>query len=197
TAIPNSEGKIQIWPQNIGASGEIVITKSVSEEKLPAVLAFLDWCNSAEGQTLLNCGVEGKTYWIYNGYRYTYPEGEKENAATYDNYTHNALHSLNQLGMNVNGDLTPPVEGTILRDEYNLNLLENVKYVIANPCLTYDSETATLMGTTLNQDVQDAQVKYIANVIDLDELQAAYATWHDMGGDMILSEYQAVHDAQN
>ena len=198
TAIPNSEGNIQIWPQNIGASGEIVVTKAVTEDKLPAVMAFLDWLNSAEGQTLINCGVEGKTYWIYdNGYRYTYPEGEKENAATYDNYTHNALHSLNQLGMNVNGDLTPPVEGTILRDEYNLNLLENVKYVIANPCLTYDSETATLMGTTLNQDVQDAQVKYIANVIDLDELQAAYATWHDMGGDMILSEYQAVHDAQN
>ena len=63
--------------------------------------------------------------------------------------------------------------------------------------IVYRLGFAPLMGTTLNQDVQDAQVKYIANIIDLDELQAAYATWHDMGGDQILAEYQAVHDAQN
>ena len=97
--------------------------------------------------------------------------------------------------MNVNGDLTPAAKGTILRDEYNKELLKNSNYVIANPCLTYDSETNTLMGATLNQDVEDAQVQYIAGKLDLAGLQAAYQTWHDMGGDMILSEYQAIYDA--
>ncbi|MBQ9196361.1 MAG: hypothetical protein IJ157_03875 [Clostridia bacterium] len=197
TALKDDEGNIQIWPQNTGASGEIVITKTVTEDKLPQVLKFLDWCNSAEGQTLLNCGVEGKTYWIHeDGWRYTYPEGSETDTAQYDNYTHNVLHSLNQLGMNVNGDLTPPTAQTKLRAWYNNNLIENAKYVIANPCLTLDSETNTLMGTTLATDVEDAQVQYIAGKIDLAGLQAAYADWHDMGGDDILAEYQAAYDAQ-
>ena len=197
TALPDSEGNIQIWPQNTGASGEVVITKAVTEEKLPKVLAFLDWCNSAEGQTLLNCGLEGVTYWIQSdGYRYTYPEGEKENSAQYDTYTKTVQHSLNQLGMNVNGDLTPPTAQTQLRTWYNQNLIDNAKYVIANPCLTLDSETATLMGATLNTDVEDAQVQYIVGKIDLAGLKAAYEEWYAMGGDMILEEYQAAYDAQ-
>ena len=196
TAIPNDEGKIQIWPQNIGASGEIVITKATTEEKLPAVLKFLDWCNSKEGQTLINCGIEGETYWFNSdGARINFPEGEDSNSSKYTTYTNTILHSMNQLGMNVNGDLTPATAKTQLRDEYNANLIDNAQYVIANPCLTLDSETNTLMGTTLSTDVEDAQVQYIAGKIDLAGLQAAYATWHDMGGDMILMEYQAAYDA--
>ncbi len=197
TALPDKDGNIQIWPQNTGASGEIVITKAVSEEKLPKVLEFLNYLNSAEGQTLINCGIEGKTYWIHeDGWRYTYPEGEQENSAQYDNYTHNVLHSLNQIGMNVNGDLTPSTAQTGLRAVYNQNLIDNAKYVISNPCLTLDSETNVLMGTTLATDVEDAQVQYIAGKLDLAGLQAAYQEWHDMGGDMILEEYQAAYDAQ-
>ncbi len=195
-AIPNDEGKIQIWPQNTGASGEIVITKTVQEDKLPAIMKFLDWCNSAEGQTLLNWGKEGETYWMHSdGFRYSYPEDDAENQAKYEENTKVLQHSLNQLGMNVNGDLTPAAKGTLLRDEYNYELLGNSKYVIADPCLTFDSETATLMGSTLSTDVEDAQVQYIAGKIDLAGLQAAYQQWHDMGGDMILAEYQDAYDA--
>ena len=196
TALPDAEGKIQIWPQNIGASGEIVVTKAVPEDKLPKIMKFLDWCNTAEGQTLLNCGVENETYWIQSdGFRYTYPEGEAENSATYTAKTNTIQHSLNQLGMNVNGDLTPATAATPLRAEYAQNLLDNAQYVISNPCYTYDSETNNLMGASLAQEVEDAQVQYIAGKLDLAGLQAAYADWHDQGGDMILEEYQAIYDA--
>ena len=97
--------------------------------------------------------------------------------------------------MNVNGDLTPATASTLLRDEYNQNLLENAKYVINNPCLTLESETNNLMGATLNQEVEDAQVQYIAGKIDLEGLQKIYANWHAQGGDDILAEYQAAYDA--
>ncbi len=197
TALPDKNGNIQIWPQNTGASGEIVITKAVSEDKLPAVVKFLDWCNSEEGQTLLNCGLENETYWIQSdGFRYTYPEGEQENTETYATKTNTIQHSLNQLGMNVNGDLTPATAATPLRAWYAQNLIDNAKYVIANPCLTFDSETNNLMGATINQEVEDAQVQYIAGKIDLDGLNAVYADWHAQGGDMILAEFQEAYDAQ-
>ena len=195
TALPNSEGNIQIWPQNTGASGEVVITTAVSEEKLPKVLKFLHWCNSAEGQTLLNCGLEGVTYWIHSdGYRYTYPEGEKDNTS-YATYTNTVQHSLNQLGMNVNGDLTPETAQTILRSWYNNNLVENAKYVISNPCLTLYSETNVLMGSNLNTELEDAEVQYIAGKIDLNGLKAAYQDWYDAGGELMLQEYQEAYDA--
>jgi putative aldouronate transport system substrate-binding protein len=198
TALPDKNGKIQIWPQNTGASGEIVITKAVSEDKLPAVVKFLDWCNSAEGQTLLNCGLENETYWIQaDGFRYTYPEGEKDNAETYAAKTNTIQHSLNQLGMNVNGDLTPATAQTPLRNEYNQNLVDNAQYVIANPCLTLESEENNLNGATLKQEVEDAQVQYIAGKIDLEGLQAVYENWHIGGGDLILEEYQAAYDVLN
>ena len=197
TALPDKNGKIQIWPQNIGASGEIVVTKAVPESKLPAVMKFLDWCNGAEGQTLLNCGLQDVTYWIHSdGYRYTYPEGEEANGEQYAQKTNTIQHSLNQLGMNVTGDLTPPAPAKGLRAEYNQNLVDNAGYVISNPCYTFDSETNNLMGATLNQEVEDAQVQYIAGKIDLAGLQSVYEDWHAQGGDDILDEYQAVYDAQ-
>ncbi|MBR5380149.1 MAG: extracellular solute-binding protein [Clostridia bacterium] len=196
TALPDDEGNIQIWPQNIGASGEVCVCKTVSEEKLPAVLKFLDWLNSAEGQTTLTCGVEGKNYWIHSdGYRYAYPEGEKENQETYTNYNSTTVHSLNQLGMNVGGDKTPPTATTLLRSWYNQNLIDNAKDVISNPCFTLDSATNVLLGTTINTAVEDAQVQYIAGKIDLEGLQAVYADWHAQGGDKILAEYQEAYDA--
>ena len=52
------------------------------------------------------------------------------------------------------------------------------------------------MGATLNQEVEDAQVQYIAGKIDLAGLQAVYADWHDQGGDDILAEYQEIYDAE-
>ena len=196
--VTNAEGNIQMWPQNTGASGEIVITKTVSEDKLPRVLEFLNYLNSAEGQTLINCGVEGVNYWIHeDGFRYAYPEGEQDKQEEYAAYNSTTLHSLNQLGMNVNGDLTPPVKQTALRAEYNQNLIDNAKYVIANPCLTLDSPTFTTTGATINQALEDAQVQYIAHKLDLDGLKAAYEKWYELGGTDILSEYQAAYDALN
>ena len=91
---------------------------------------------------------------------------------------------------------TPPTAATPLRAEYSQNLVDNAQYVIGNPCYTYDSETNNLMGASLNQEVEDAQVQYIAGKIDLAGLQAAYANWHAQGGDDILAEYQAIYDAE-
>ncbi|MBQ4452009.1 MAG: extracellular solute-binding protein [Clostridia bacterium] len=196
TALPDDEGNIQIWPQNIGASGEVCVTKAVSEDKLPAVMKFLDWCNSEAGTTALNNGVEGATYWIHSdGYRYAYPEGEDENKEKYSNYNSTVQHSLNQLGMNVHGDLSPAGKTTILRSWYDQNLIDNAQYVISNPCFTLDSATNVLLGTTINTAVEDAQVQYIAGKIDLEGLQAVYADWHTQGGDKILEEYQDAYDA--
>ena len=92
--------------------------------------------------------------------------------------------------------ITVQLADTLLRAWYAQNLIDNAQYVIANPCLTLDSETNNLMGATLNQEVEDAQVQYIAGKIDLEGLKAVYADWYAQGGDMILEEFQAAYDAR-
>lgn len=72
--LEKADGTISVWPQNAGFSGEIVVTKQVSEEDLPSVMKFLDWVNGPEGQMLINWGVQDKTYWIdEDGYRLSSP----------------------------------------------------------------------------------------------------------------------------
>lgn len=72
--LEKADGTISVWPQNAGFSGEIVVTKQVSEEDLPKVMKFLDWVNGPEGQMLINWGVQDKTYWIdEDGYRLSSP----------------------------------------------------------------------------------------------------------------------------
>lgn len=190
--VKDVDGAMKLWPQNAGYSGEIVITKAVKEADLPKVLAFLDWCNTAEGQTLLNCGVEGVTYWMEDGYMVTTPS-DGSDATT---QIHTIQGSLNQLGMNVVGSLTPPVKNTELRTEYaNYYTAEYANLIVNDPCHALISETNTMMGTTLSQMLEDAHVQYIAGIIDDAGLEAVYEEWAMMGGDMMTEEYNAAYQA--
>lgn len=190
--LKKEDGSITIWPQNAGFSGEVVVTKTVSEEDLPRVLKFLDWCNSAEGQTMLNWGLDGVTYWIReDGFRYSTPE----DGTDMSEYVTTVQHSLNQLGMNVPGDLCPPAATTVLRTEYNDINAEYTKYAVSNPCYPLTSETDVMFGTTLKQSLEDAAVQYIAGYIDEDELRAVWQAWSDDGGAMITAEYNEAYHA--
>ncbi len=192
--LKKEDGSITIWPQNPGFNGEIVVTKSVSEEDLPKVVKFLDWCNGPEGQMLLNWGVEGVTYWLdADGYRLAAPESGEDVTAQ----VHLIQHSLNQLGMNVPGDLCLPQKLTALRQEYNEINAEYAQYAQVNPCYPLISETNVAYGSMLKQIISDAAVQYIAGEIDEDELKAAWQQWADEGGDMMTQEYnEAYHAAQ-
>lgn len=190
--LKKEDGSITIWPQNAGFAGEIMVTKSVSEEDLPKVLKFLDWCNGPEGQMLLNWGVEGVTYWLdADGYRLAAPESGEDVTAQ----VHLIQHSLNQLGMNVPGDLCITEKRTPLRAEYNDINAEYAQYAQVNPCYPLISETNVAFGTMLNQIISDAAAQYIAHEIDEDGLRAAWAQWSDEGGAMMTQEYNEAYHA--
>ncbi|MBQ6255081.1 MAG: extracellular solute-binding protein [Clostridia bacterium] len=197
--LAKEDGSITIWPQTLGFAGEIVVTKSVSEADLPKVVKFLDWCNSAEGQTIINAGLEGFNYWVNeDGYRYVPEEKKDEAKANQDTY----WHDLNQLGMGVPGNLeNPPAilnQGvTALRELYAKRNEELTPYAVTNPCADFVSETYTAFGAQLDPIIKDAAMQYIAGLIGEDELRAAWEEWAAMGGDMITAEYnEQYHAAQ-
>ena len=190
--LAKEDGTISVWPQNPGFSGEIVVTKAVKEEDLPKVMKFLDWVNSAEGQMMVNWGVNGVTYLLdEEGYRVAtsaYTE-EMSNASTV------YQHSLNQLGMNVMGDLCAPLRQSNLRARYaELNGILT-PYAVSNPCYPFVSETQVAFGSQLSSILSDAAVQYIAGIIDLDGLEAAWQQWYDEGGALMTQEYNDAYHA--
>ena len=196
--IAKADGSVTVWPQNNGFAGEILINKkSVSEEDLPKVVKFLDWCNGPEGQTILNAGLEGVTYWINeDGYRYVPEDKADEASANSKSY----LHDFNQLGMGVPGNLENPTavlnKGvTKLRERYNALNIELAPYAVANPCFPFTSETYQAFGTQLDPIISDAAVQYIAGLIDEAGLRAAWADWAAQGGDMVTAEYNEAYHA--
>ena len=190
--LKKADGSITLWPQNPGFSGEVVVTKAVKEEDLPKVMKFLDWCNGAEGQMLLNWGVEGVTYWLdEEGFRTDKPADGSDQSTNIQTIQ----HSLNQLGMNVPGDLCIPAKTTVLREEYNKGNEEYAQYAVANPCYPLISETNVAFGSTLSEKLSDAAVQYIACKIDEAQLRAVWQEWAEEGGAMITEEYNAAYHA--
>ena len=107
-------------------------------------------------------------------------------------------HSLNQLGMNLPGDLAIPAKVTgitDLRDRYNALNLELAPYAVGDPCYPFVSETNVAFGSQLNTIISDAAVQYIAGIINEDELKAAWQQWYDEGGALIIEEYNAAYAA--
>ena len=91
-------------------------------------------------------------------------------------------HSLNQLGMNIAGDLCTPIKpgetaGSSMRVRYNeLNTLLT-PYAVSDPCYPFVSETNVAFGTQLSTILSDAATQYIAGIIDLAGLEAAWQQW--------------------
>lgn len=190
--LKKADGSITVWPQNAGFSGEIVVTKAVKEADLPKVMKFLDWVNSAEGQMMINWGVNGVTYLLdEEGYRVATSEYTEEMSNNSTKYQ----HSLNQLGMNVMGDLCAPLRQSELRARYaELNTILT-PYAVSDPCYPFVSATNVAFGSQLSTILSDAACQYIAGIIDLDALQAAWQQWEEEGGAMVTEEYNEAYHA--
>jgi len=195
--LAKADGSITVWPQNAGFNGEIVVTKTVKEADLPKVMKFLDWANTFEGQMLINWGVAGVTYLLDDdGFRVAAADQSEEIGANSKLYQ----HSLNQLGMNLAGDLCTPIKpgntaGSAMRVRYNeLNTILT-PYAVADPCYPFVSETNVAFGSQLSTIISDAACQYIAGIIDLDGLQAAWAQWEEEGGLMMTEEYNEAYHA--
>lgn len=189
-SVKNASGELLMWP-TAGMSGLVTITKAAkTEEEMLKCLAVLDFMNSADGQTLVNWGVAGESYWTDDeGFRIAPPDKEKEEIAKA------VQHSLNQIGMNVNGDLAHPMKLTGLRKAY-FDISEGSKdLVVGNPCAAFISETQTMFGAQLNTLLEDGCVQYIAGAIDEAGLKAVFAQWAEEGGAQMTAEMNEMYHA--
>jgi putative aldouronate transport system substrate-binding protein len=184
--VANFEGPqgIRISSEN-GNNGFLVIPKSAvkTEAELKRVLAFLDKLMDPEMSTLLLRGIEGVHY-----------------ARTSDNRTEFVGDGFNIFQREVKpyrdnlpvleGYNVPPLKDVPIGEKGTKMELEGIKYIVSNPALTLTSATFSERGQELEQQMNDAQTKFIMGKIDEAGYQEEIAKWRKAGGDSMMKEYK-------
>ena len=190
--ISNSKGEKHTLPTT-GHMGYVAITKSgaKTEADRDEYLNFMDKCNDAVGQNILNYGTEGVTYELT-------PEGNVKV------YTAEEIVAKSGAGM----DVVLGWNQFLMNNEYLLKLkqnprqvrqdevyTENLEFCVYNPVLALSSETYIAKSSTLEQIIADATVNYVMGNIDRAGFEKEIQRWYQEGGQNALDEFQAAYDA--
>ncbi|MEI7027884.1 extracellular solute-binding protein [Paenibacillus sp. y28] len=173
-----------------GNSGIYVIPKSIvkTEAEVKRLLTFLDTLMEPDTATLLTRGIENKHY-----VKTTDNQSEFKDFTLFQRevkpYRDNLLQmdGYNNLPLK---DVPIGIKGTqITRD--------NMNYSIPNPAQTLISATYSERGKELEQQIWDAQTKFIMGKIDEAGYMAEIEKWKKAGGQQIMDEYKAAYAKQN
>lgn len=175
---------IRISSEN-GNNGFLVIPKSSvkTEEELKRVLGFLDKLMDPDMSTLLLRGIEGthfantadkRTEFIGDGFNIFQREVKpyRDNMPVLEGYNVAPLK-----------DVPIGEKGTKMESD-------GIQYIVPNPALTLTSATFSERGQELEQQINDAQTKFIMGKLDEAAYQDEIAKWRKAGGDKIMAEYK-------
>ena len=176
-----------------GYSGYLSIPKASvpSDAQLATVLGALDKLSSAEGQRLLNNGIEGVNYEV-DGDQSVAIESEEASLVQSD------VSAFAQIGSQSNGYLGYPAkpegEPETALDEKRLAFHEtDMETAVFNPGAAYMSESYLQNGAILDQIVVDARLKYLAGQIDEAGLTAELERWTASGGQQVIDEMNELY----
>jgi putative aldouronate transport system substrate-binding protein len=177
-------------PAEPGNNGFFVFPKSSvkSEAELKRLLGFFNKLLDPEMSTLLTRGVEGK--------HFTKTEDGKAQFKDLTLYNlegkpyRDSLPSFEVTGTGL------PLKLNDLQAKGWKVIADNLKNVVPNVALTFNSKTYTDKGGELDTMIRDAQTKYIMGKIDDAGWQAELDRWSKSGGDKIIEEYTAEYAKQ-
>ena len=176
-----------------GYSGYLAIPKASvpTDAQLETVLTVLDKLSSAEGQRLLNNGIEGVNYEL-DGEQAVPIESEEASVIQSD------VSAFAQIGSQSNGYLGYPAkpegEAEAALDEKRLAFHEeDMETAVFDPGAAYMSESYLQNGAILDQIVVDARLKYLAGQIDEAGLEAELDRWTTSGGQQVVDEMNELY----
>lgn len=169
-----------------GYNGYFTLSASTCDtpEKIEAALTLLDKLNDNDTRLLVEYGIEGVNW--EKGEDGSLVDLDTENVELSNNYA-----GLNQmLAYLPRYDLTPsPAKNERTQAQADV-YVENEKYAVFNPALSYLANSATYadIGATLDEILTQARTQYICGEIDEAGLQAAWDNWLNQGGQTIIDE---------
>jgi putative aldouronate transport system substrate-binding protein len=175
---------IRISSEN-GNNGFLVIPKSSvkTEAELKRVLGFLDKLMDPDMSTLLLRGLEG-THFANTGDKRTEFIGDGFNM-----FQREVKPYRDNLPV-LEGYNVAPLKDVPIGEKGTKMESDGIKYIVSNPALTLTSATFSERGQELEQQINDAQTKFIMGKIDETAYQDEIARWKKAGGDKIMAEYK-------
>ncbi len=171
-------------PGERGFNGILAIpTKTIkSEDKVKAMLAFLDKMNDEKMSTLLYWGIEGRHYKVENGKAVAIAEGRAEYDELIGYAYKSPLKSLLPQANIMPGVFDPLTElGLKLEDEV-------IKYAVPDPAEPLNSKTWAEKGSQLTKVLTDAKTKLIMGQIDENGWAEQIKKYRDTGGAQVAAE---------
>jgi putative aldouronate transport system substrate-binding protein len=174
-------------PAESGFVGIMAFPKSSvkTEEDLKRILQFFDQYANEPMSTLLTWGIEGKHYNLKDGKAVSIPGTELD--------FNSRIRNPYDPTMTVIPAITNAIEGQRRPLDVKAEVLnkENEKYAVSNPTIGLISQTFSKKGSNLEQIIKDADVKFVAGVIDEKAWLSEISRWRTSGGDAIAEEFGA------
>ncbi|MBE1443024.1 extracellular solute-binding protein [Paenibacillus sp. OAS669] len=174
-----------VTPATSGYGGIFLISKSAvkTEAEVRKILNFFDKIDDKEYQILLTYGIEGTHYKVEDGKLVTILSSEMPQAPDIN------IKSFNQMLIGVPNVLDTAFKaGTPLRAKANEVKAANEKIALANPGEPLISATYTQKGAQLDQQVEDARIKFIVGKMDEAGFKAEMELWKKNGGNDYIKE---------
>lgn len=169
-----------------GNNGFLAIPKSAvkTEADLKRVLKFLDQLMDEPMAALQLRGVENK--------HYVKIDGNKTEFKDFNLFQREVKPYRDNL-VNVEGYNVALLKDTPIGEKGTKMARENGKYVVANPALTLSSAIYSERGKELDQQIWDAQTKYIMGKLDDAGWTTEVGKWRKAGGDTLIKEYEQAY----
>lgn len=174
-------------PGERGFNGILAIPKKVAQQKMMGILTFIDKLDDPPMANLLQWGIEGKHYNVVNGKAVPIASAQADfNSAIFYPYSH-PLGPVLPYRHALPGDVAPIIAlDQQLQDQM-------LPFAVPDPTEPLFSPTQAKLGSNIDQNLQDAEVKYVVGAIDDAGFQAAVSQWRSAGGDQIAGEFTAAY----
>jgi putative aldouronate transport system substrate-binding protein len=191
-AVANKAGQTRVIAANDGHQGYVAISTVGAKtiQDLAYYLDFMDKCNSADGQTLLNWGVEGVNYTkTADGQAKTIPAAEIPNGW-------NVIEGTNQFRMLSDQGLPSVLNAYQVKHTEVFRQIATQAVPNLSSSIAMFSPTWTSKSSSLDQIISDAVYNYIMGRIDRAGFNAEKARWYAEDGQKALDELQKAYAAR-
>ncbi len=184
TYLKGPDGKPRI-PAEDGMSGGFVFPKQTvkDEARLKDLLSVFDKLQSQEGQRLINNGIEGKHFTLFQ---------DKFIKSIDANVNKKEVASYGQMGMSGNLAYMAADDDIGMRLQKDRNTFATTD-LIPNVSTPLMSDSYTSNKANLDKIINEAQFKFIMGQMSEDQFNQAIEQWKKSGGDKAIEEYTAAY----
>lgn len=178
-------------PKSTGYNGVLAIPKSVPEEKMKAILAFIDYGSGGEGLDLTLYGIEGIHYNVEDGFKIATEKAVSDSVGT---------GSWGKMFATTVLDLWQFAAG-MPKEVYERNVRmakEKAEFSVQSPAIGLASETEMKLGADYNKKIEDLKTQVTIGKASIEQWDSYVAELKsDATYQKIIAEMNEAYQVRN